>query len=105
MSQATQCLHEVPYSHIVGGILETGIIDALFLENGSWIVVEFKTDDVRNDEERAQLLRQTDYVAQVQRYRDVVSHMLGHDPKIILCWLNYAGQVSVQADLLDEEVK
>lgn len=104
MSQATQCLHEVPYSYIVEGILETGIIDALFLANGDWTVVEFKTDDVRNDKEQAQLLRHTDYVAQIQRYQDVIRQMLGQDPKVLLCWLNCAGQVNEQTNLLEIEV-
>ncbi len=99
MNRAPQRWHEVPYSLVVDGTVETGSIDALFLDKDIWAVVEFKTDEERNEAEARSLLAQTDYRRQVQRYQRVIKQMLGQEPRVLLCWLNYAGQVYVQADL------
>ena len=99
MNSAERCLHEVPYSLPVDGAVESGRMDALFLQDDTWHVVEFKTDAVRDESERERVLAQTDYLAQVQRYRQVIEVMLGQKPKIIFCWLNYAGRVEVRTDL------
>jgi hypothetical protein len=48
MDQAEQCRHEIPYSLLVDGKLENEVIDALFLSDGTWTVVEFKTDTIKD---------------------------------------------------------
>jgi len=95
MAGADRRLHEVPYSRIVDGRVENGIIDALYLREGSWTIVEFKTDEVRDQADLDRLLAEEKYLDQAERYVAAVEHLLGQRPRSILCLLNYAGGVHV----------
>ncbi len=90
MDGAERRQHEVPYSRIVEGRVENGIIDALYQRDGSWTIVEFKTDELRDQEALERLLDKEDYLAQAQRYVAAVEELLGDRPRFILCMLNYA---------------
>ncbi len=93
MHAADRRLHEVPYSLMVDGRVESGIMDALYLREGIWTIVEFKTDEVRNEAGFEELLTGEDYLAQAQRYIAAAERLLGQQPRFILCMLNYAGGV------------
>jgi len=93
MARADRRLHEVPYSRAVDGRVENGIIDALYLRDGSWTIVEFKTDEVRDQVDLERLLAEEEHLAQAERYVAAVEHLLGQRPRSILCLLNYAGGV------------
>jgi ATP-dependent helicase/nuclease subunit A len=99
MNDADSRLHEVPYSLVVDGRVESGIIDALVLRNDTWTIVEFKTDRVADRAQLELLLAAEDYVAQAQRYAVAAEHLLGQRPRCILCLLNYAGTVHLETDL------
>ncbi|HPZ43889.1 MAG TPA: UvrD-helicase domain-containing protein [Bacillota bacterium] len=66
---------EVPFSVKVeeekqdfkGGTIVSGIIDLVFLEDGGWVIVDYKTDTVENKEGLANLVEY--YRAQVEMYR------------------------------------
>ncbi|HUW15065.1 MAG TPA: hypothetical protein VM537_35430, partial [Anaerolineae bacterium] len=105
MDGADRRLHEVPYSRTVDGRVENGIIDALYLRDGSWTLVEFKTDEVRDGADLERLLEEEDYLAQAQRYVAAVQHLLGQRPRSILCLLNYAGEVRLLDPLEGAEGK
>jgi ATP-dependent exoDNAse (exonuclease V) beta subunit len=98
MNQSPRRLHQVPYSLLRNGIVEIGSLDALFLQGNVWTVVEFNTDRIQNEAERDFVLSSTAYFTQIQRYRQIVKQMLNQEPEVILCWLNYAGQVQLQTD-------
>ena len=93
MDTAGRRLHEVPYSLLIDGTVESGIIDALCQRQGVWTIVEFKTDEVRNQADLDQVLAREDYLAQVRRYAVAVERLLGQRPRSVLCLLNYAGAV------------
>ena len=93
MDTAQQRLHEVPYSLTVDGRVESGIIDALYLREGTWTIVEFKTDEVRDQADFERLLADKDYLAQAQRYALAAERLLGRRPRLLLCMLDYAGGV------------
>ena len=93
MDGADRRLHEVPYSRTVEGRVENGIIDALYLRQGCWTIVEFKTDEVKDQADLERLLAEKKYVEQVQRYEAAAEELLGQRPRSILCWLDYAGGV------------
>jgi ATP-dependent helicase/nuclease subunit A len=95
MDGAGRRLHEVPYSIVVDGRVERGIIDAVYQRQGVWTLVEFKTDHVRDQADFARLLAEEDYVAQAQRYAAAAETLIGQQPKVVLCMLNYAGSVHV----------
>jgi ATP-dependent exoDNAse (exonuclease V) beta subunit len=93
MDGADRRQHEVPYGRTVDGRVENGIIDALYLRDGSWTIVEFKTDEVRDQADLERLLAEEKYVEQARRYVAAVEELLGQRPRTILCLLNYAGGV------------
>ena len=101
MDGADRRLHEVPYSLVVDGCIESGIIDALYLQEGIWTIVEFKTDEVRGEADFERLLAREDYLAQAQRYVTAAERLLSQRPRLILCMLNYAGAVHLEVDLLE----
>jgi ATP-dependent exoDNAse (exonuclease V) beta subunit len=103
MDQAEQRWHEVPYSLMIDGKLENGSIDALFLSDDSWTIVEFKTDDIRNEAQLNTILSESDYLSQVERYRKAVRRTLNQEPRALLCWLNYREALRMTAINLPKE--
>jgi ATP-dependent exoDNAse (exonuclease V) beta subunit len=95
MLNAERRLHEVPYTIMRGEELEAGIIDALYLREQVWTIVEFKTDQVRDEADFELLLAEEDYVDQARRYLSATEILLGQRPHLLLCMLNYARQVRV----------
>jgi ATP-dependent exoDNAse (exonuclease V) beta subunit len=93
MDGAAQRWHEVPYSVLADGGVESGIIDALYRRDGGWTLVEFKTDDVRSEAELERVLATGDYRTQMARYVAAAEALLGARPQAILCMLNYRGGV------------
>jgi ATP-dependent exoDNAse (exonuclease V) beta subunit len=100
MAAASQRYHEVPYSVIdEQGRLGHGVIDALFRdEEGSWALVEFKTDRIRDQQELERKLSEKDYVPQVARYVAAAERLLGVRPRPVLCLLNCFRAVHVVED-------
>ena len=97
MDRADRRLHEVPYSLEVDGQVESGIIDALYLREGTWTIVEFKTDRVKDEADFERLLKEKDYVTQAQRYVAAIEHLLGQRTRCILCMLNWTGGTHLHA--------
>lgn len=97
MDQAERRFHEVPYSIVVDGQVESGVIDTLYYYEGRWTLVEFKTDEVWGEEELETLLKEEDYLPQIRRYILAVEILLGEKPRAFLCFLNYQGTIHLQA--------
>lgn len=93
MDAADTRLHEVPYSLPPDGRIERGIIDALYLRDGVWTIVEFKTDAVKDRSSLRRLLNEEDYLDQARRYVAAVATLLDQRPACVLCFLNLAGTV------------
>jgi ATP-dependent exoDNAse (exonuclease V) beta subunit len=73
--------------------VESGVIDVLYETANGWVVADFKTDDIRDEEALIDMLAQEGYVAQVRRYQSAAERLLGVRPRAGLCLLNYAGTV------------
>ena len=97
MDQAERRLPEVPYSYLVNGRAQTGYIDMLYEQAGSWTLVDFKTDQVDSEADMQRLLSQTDYTQQLRQYGRAVQQLLGITPRLKLCLLNYGREVRVIA--------
>ncbi len=93
MDRAAQRLHEVPYSMMVDGRTDEGVMDALFRQDEQWTIVEFKTDAVSNATAIAAHLQHHDYLEQAGRYAMAVERLLGQTPRVLFCWLNVAGRI------------
>ena len=100
MNGAQRRLHEVPYSYRAQGRVESGIIDAVYLRDAAWTVVEFKTDRLKDQADLERLLGEEDYLAQAGRYRDAVKQLLAEEPRLVLCLLDFGGSVHLETDLI-----
>jgi len=98
MDQADRRLHEVPYSLEVDGRIESGIVDALYLQEGAWTIVEFKTDRVKDEADFERLLKEKDYVNQAHRYIAAMEQLTGQRPRCILCMFNWADGIRLYRD-------
>jgi len=96
LEDAERRLHEVPYSVVIDRRVERGIIDALYLRAGVWTIIEFKTDDVRDEARLRQLIQEEGYAVQAGRYAAAVEQLVGQRPQVLLCMLNYAGGIRVE---------
>ncbi|MFX4263566.1 PD-(D/E)XK nuclease family protein [Pelotomaculum propionicicum] len=75
MLQSKKRFVEVPFSVKVeegkqgfkGDTVISGVIDLVFLEDGGWVIVDYKTDTVENEEGLANLVKY--YRPQVEMYR------------------------------------
>jgi len=99
MDSAQRRLHEVPYSLMRDGHVESGVMDALYLRDDTWTIVEFKTDEVRDEAEFTALLDGQGYRKQAKRYVEAAEHLLGQQPRLTLCMLNFGGKVELRTDL------
>jgi len=96
MAGAEQRMHEVPYSRInEDGQVESGVVDALYLRDGGWTIVEFKTDEIPDQTELEVLLEEKDYTPQAERYRAAVEWLLSQRPRLLFCFLDCGGAVHI----------
>ncbi len=92
MDMAERRLHELPYSLIGNdGLVKQGVIDALYLKDGIWTVLDYKTDRLQNEASLKELLKKEDYEDQLKGYGEAVEKFTGHRPHLILLFLNYHG--------------
>ncbi len=91
MDEAEQRLHELPYARM-DRYLDSGRIDLLVkLENG-WHIVDFKTDELKDQEALEQALRR--YRHQLSRYKAAVVDLMGVQPVAEICFLDAMGEVA-----------
>jgi ATP-dependent helicase/nuclease subunit A len=94
MDSADRRLAEVPYD-VTGysGHVEHRQIDALYLKDGKWTLVDYKTDEIEKGIEAQRFVAEEGYESQVQRYAAAVERFIGQRPRTILCLLDYQGEV------------
>ena len=81
--------HELPYTHQG----DAGVIDVLYRASAMWRVVDFKTDEIRDEEKLQEKIEE--YREQVMRYADAVSNLVSVKPQASLCFLDAFGTVRV----------
>jgi ATP-dependent helicase/nuclease subunit A len=99
MTEADRLLHEIPFSLPREGESPLiGLIDAMFLEGEDWVLVEFKTDRISNQDVFKKLWEEKDYQSQVGGYLKAAETLLGRRPEPVLCFLNYEKRVHLVTD-------
>jgi len=91
---ASERMHEIPYTrpHPTWGS-DSGRIDLLYRVNGAWRLIDFKTDEIRDDDDLANAL--DEHRPQIGRYAAAVQQLLGEMPQASLCFLDAMGEVKV----------
>jgi len=94
LDRAAERYHEVPYAHSADPKLG-GRIDLLCREpGGRWWIIDFKTDRLATEDQLSQ--KEAEYALQLRRYRQAVADLLGQDPRLSLCFLDYANTVQLR---------
>lgn len=83
--------HEVPYYTAEG----RGIIDLLYRTDSTWHIIDFKTDEVRTDDEARATIRRAEYDVQVARYARAIESQLQVKAKTRLVFLNVKDSISI----------
>jgi ATP-dependent helicase/nuclease subunit A len=80
---AAERYHEVPYA-LPG---DRGIIDLLYRTEAGWVIIDFKTDELRSEVEMWETIERGGYNEQVKRYVDAVTAQIGQRPRALLVFL------------------
>ncbi len=93
INTAVERRHEIPYGLPGASDLPSmGVIDLVYRVNeGEWNIVDFKTDDVRDDSEFEKVKGK--YASQILRYREAFRRLLGRPAESWLCFLNHEAQI------------
>ncbi len=83
--------HEVPYYLPEG----RGVIDLLYRTEAGWVIIDFKTDEVRSDKEARATISQNGYDRQVARYAGAVAAQLRVQAKTRLVFLNVNNSLAI----------
>jgi ATP-dependent helicase/nuclease subunit A len=94
ISRATRRYHEVPYELRDEPQNDRGRLDILYLTEGGWKIVDFKTDHL-NSLSDLQEDRRTGYRAQLLRYQHSVFQQLKEMPVTQFCFLNCGNGIEV----------
>lgn len=79
--------HELPYSRPhPSWTVDSGRIDLLYKVNGDWRIIDFKTDELRDED--AVMRAVEEYRPQLNRYREAVQHLLHINPSTSICFLD-----------------
>ena len=94
MNTALERQHEVPFLGASSqGDVEWGFMDCLYRTQAGWMLVDFKTDELRNLQALA--AAQEIYRPQMLRYRQAVEEWMGIVPRTLMCFLNVERTVKV----------
>jgi ATP-dependent exoDNAse (exonuclease V) beta subunit len=91
MDAALERHHELPY---VESAVEWGFMDCLYRTPQGWVLVDFKTDELRTSQAVDAAVEE--YRDQMLRYRQAAERLLGETPQTRMCFLNVGKEVEVR---------
>lgn len=85
--------HEIPFTYQTrGGLPESGAFDLLYRHNGGWRLLDFKTDNLHNMEQRQSALER--HHQQLLRYQAAAQTLLTEPVETVIVFLDDQGAVS-----------
>jgi len=91
MDAALERHHELPY---VESAIEWGFMDCLYRTPQGWVLVDFKTDELRSSQAVDAAVEE--YRPQLLRYRQAAGQLLGQPPRTRMCFLNVGKEIEVR---------
>jgi ATP-dependent helicase/nuclease subunit A len=92
INRAEERHHELPYTlSLPQGGIDIGTIDLLYREGERWTIVDFKTDELRDEVALDKAVKR--YLPQLMRYKRAVRDFLHADSQVLICFLDYEGDV------------
>lgn len=90
---AGERFHELPFvRQLPEGWVDMGSIDLLVRDEHGWKLIDFKTDEIRDEQGLRDAVEQ--YRFQLRRYSEAIQAFLGEQPRAMLCFLDDRGEVS-----------
>ncbi len=88
VAAADERLFEVPYvlARSGGRGSDAGRIDLLFRKGETWHVVDYKSDELRDEDQIRDAVNQ--HTPQLERYRQAVRGLMQSEPVVLLCFLD-----------------
>jgi len=88
---------EVPFTYVQEGMMVEGVMDVVFKEGEDWVVLDFKTDQIDQEELETKVKQ---YTPQVRIYSEAIKNIFGKPPKeVILFFLHRMEAVSLPSIL------
>jgi ATP-dependent helicase/nuclease subunit A len=88
MNDALERYHEVPFTSMSPkGQAEWGFMDCLYRTQTGWVLVDFKTDELRSQQALEAAIET--YRPQLKRYQQVAENLIGESPQSRMCFLNF----------------
>jgi ATP-dependent helicase/nuclease subunit A len=92
IEDAEERYHELPYSRPhPSWTVDSGRIDLLYKVKGEWMVIDFKTDELRDEDALHRAVEE--YQPQMNRYREAVQQLLHIQPVTSICFLDAMGVI------------
>jgi ATP-dependent helicase/nuclease subunit A len=92
IQESKDLTHEIPYAYVSSGnVPETGIMDLLYRDEKGWQVVDFKTDELSDEEDLEKAVKE--YTHQLSGYRRAGRALLRESVRTRICFLDYQGGV------------
>jgi ATP-dependent helicase/nuclease subunit A len=94
---AEERYHELPFSRpLPNGKPAIGVIDLLYRDDTGWTIVDYKTDEL-GDEEALRAIVEKEHYQQLLGYKSAVESLLGVTPRLFLCYLDYQDGIRWEA--------
>ncbi|MCK5645596.1 MAG: UvrD-helicase domain-containing protein [Anaerolineales bacterium] len=92
IDKATERYHELPFSRPLPSTdSPIGTIDLLYKTDRGWHLIDFKTDELRDDEDLEQATEE--HRGQLTRYQRALNDLLKIEAVAYICFLDYQGMV------------
>ena len=82
---------EIPFSFTSRNYTVNGVIDLLLKDRTGYSIIDFKTDELKNERELSDAVNR--HTGQLEKYRRAVHTALGEKPHCYICFLDYCGKV------------
>jgi ATP-dependent helicase/nuclease subunit A len=90
--QAEERHHELPYTlSLPQGGMDIGTIDLLYGDGDSWTIIDFKTDELRDEEALEKAV--DEYRPQLMRYKRAANDLLDVSSQAFICFLDVQGAI------------
>jgi ATP-dependent exoDNAse (exonuclease V) beta subunit len=94
IAAAAERRHEIPYTRPVQeGWFDSGVIDLLYRADGQWKLVDFKADELRDEEALTEAIER--HRKQIERYAQAARVLLEAEVYSAVCFLDCMGEVRV----------
>ena len=92
IDNADEVYHELPFTRpLSGNRMDSGDIDLLFRDQNGWTIVDFKTDELKDEQDLTKAIAK--HRPQLERYEQAAKVLLKTDVILMICFLDFMGHI------------